>query len=158
MELKNENTVDLFKKLKEIFDEIDTRKQESRDKLQYFDRELSKVEHELEINPIDIQRGYKFAKRIQDIRMKRRVIKRDIELFNEIERKYDENWSMMQDLFRTSSKIRGISKKVVSKNNKWSNYNNLGEVNYQELTEEFNESFGDIDEQLKKLKKIGLNC
>ncbi len=44
------------------------------------DKQLCDLEHMLEFTPIDIQRGYKLAKQIQDIQRERRRIKNEIEL------------------------------------------------------------------------------
>lgn len=50
------------------------------DKVGELDKKLVDLYHEIELTPIDIQRGYRLAKQVQDVRKERRVYKDENEL------------------------------------------------------------------------------
>ena len=50
------------------------------DRIGELDRQLCDLNHIIEFTPMDIQKGYKYAKQIQDIRRERRALKDENEM------------------------------------------------------------------------------
>jgi hypothetical protein len=70
---KFKTMLDNYKELSKTFDEI-------YDKLQNVDKEISDIEHYIELTDQNVVNGYKLYKRLKDLRVKRRNIKRLIDL------------------------------------------------------------------------------
>jgi hypothetical protein len=54
------------------------------DRIGELDRQLCDLNHIIEFTPMDIQKGYKFAKQLQDLRKERRALKDENELLKPI--------------------------------------------------------------------------
>ena len=53
---------------------------ENYDKIGELDKQLCDIQHEIEFTPLDIQRGFRLAKKMQDVRKERRALKDENEL------------------------------------------------------------------------------
>lgn len=54
------------------------------DRIDELEKQLCDIQHQIELSIFDIQRGYRFAKQIQEIRKERRVLKDENELLRPI--------------------------------------------------------------------------
>lgn len=59
---------------------IDTMNTENNDKMSEIDKEICDIQHFIELTPLDIQRGYKLAKQLQDALQERRRLKDNYEM------------------------------------------------------------------------------
>lgn len=155
MDIKNDTTEELLLNAHEILLEIERRRLELFDKQAYFDKLLSSQYHDIETSNFDAFRGYKAYKDIQRILRFRRVIKREIRVFNSPNRargrQNSKNWTEMLDLYKQFLKAGGVRELSVKENNEWSNNDKLGKVLYSDIEKEYNRSFGDLDEALIRL-------
>jgi len=69
--------------------------------IQQCETETQDLLHEIELTKFDVQRGYKLAKQLQEIRQRRRELKDTVELLRSIKDFVDSNKQLKISLFKT---------------------------------------------------------
>lgn len=151
MDLKTTGTAELLKTFKSIAQELDERKATANEKQSYFDKKLDEIEHQIEVTPMNVYKGYQLAKEFQRIRMLRRVVKRDLLIFNQ----FDKSGLKWKDVIAFVNNLKKIenktSKRRAKEQRQWSNYHRLGEITHKDVDDEFNKKYGNLNDQLDKL-------
>ncbi|WP_461199207.1 hypothetical protein [Enterococcus sp. N249-2] len=150
--LKEVETHVLISKFYDIADELIYRERTSTEKLSFFSKRISEIQHEIESTPFDVFRGYKFAKSLQKFAMLRRKVKRDKFYFLELKNRANFDVNTLYDSSELFKKLKSFSVENTGSNYNWSNYEKLGDINYQEIEDEYNKQFGSLNDQLEKLK------
>lgn len=145
-------TIDLLKMLVDITGEIYNRSSTSKEKLSYFDKQQSEIEHEIEITPLSASTGYQLAKELQRVRMLRRLVKRDISTFDSLKPRGVD----IGKIYNQSKSIESspaISCKNQKEQEQWSNYERLGKVTHVDVENAYSQKYGTLEFQMNKLQK-----
>lgn len=89
----------LFSELTAIRNEITQTYDRLRSMQSEIDRELSDVYHEIEASRFDVVRGYKFAKKLQSVLQRRRVIKGEFALVQPLYNMFSDNFEATRKTF-----------------------------------------------------------
>jgi ribonuclease BN (tRNA processing enzyme) len=72
------------------------------------EKEQQDLLHEIELTKFDIQKGYGLAKKLQDVRQRRRQLKNRMEILGPLKDFHDRNQKMKIDLFKVQTKIKQV--------------------------------------------------
>jgi 5-bromo-4-chloroindolyl phosphate hydrolysis protein len=76
--------------------------------IQQCESETQDLLHEIELTKFDVQRGYKLAKQLQEIRQRRRELKDTVELLRNIKDFLDCNKQLKISLFKTLTSMERV--------------------------------------------------
>ena len=143
--------------VKECLDEVERRRLENNDKLKYFDKKISDLYHEIETKAFDAFSGWKMNNKLQHQLRLRRIVKNEMWIFNYIHKfsndgKGAKEWKNNLDYFNSIVRGSDTTLNTICRQKDWSNTSKLGELSYQEVDEEYNKKFGQLEDQLSILK------
>lgn len=145
------DTVDLLKLLADVSEELYIRDSTANDKVSYFSKKRSDIEHEMETTSFDVFHGYYYAKDIQKYSMLRRIAKRDLDLFKLTTRTGGCSFERIYKYTQNIVKDYLLKDEVVQQGKEWSNYEKLGYITFGEMDDEYNKKFGTLEDQIKIL-------
>jgi len=76
--------------------------------IQQCESETQDLLHEIELTKFDVQRGYRLAKQLQEVRQRRRRLKDTVELFRNIKDFLDCNKQLKISLFKTLTSMERV--------------------------------------------------
>lgn len=157
-ELRDMDTYDLVRALIGIVGELAYRNENASDKVSYFSKKRSEVEHEIEVTSFNAFQGYRYAKEIQDLSMYRRMAKRDIDILSTMNCTKGMNIDTLYNGVTKLMNSKFLKDHVKENNYKWSNYGQLGELTYSKMDDEYNKKFGELDDQIVLLQQKYDRC
>ena len=78
---------DMLKQVNTFMTDLPRRIQQVKMEINYYQEELQDLEHYIEFTNLSASQGYKIAKEIKDVRMKRRELKNELEYLEIIEKR-----------------------------------------------------------------------
>ena len=97
--------LDWMKKLEGLLEEFKVGFDDQRKRLSEVDLELSEILHELENVRFNVVEGYYYAKRIQELRVKRRLIKSEFEKYQRVNSQLIKNPNFMLERIKKGSHV-----------------------------------------------------
>ena len=156
MEIKDVHTSDLLLHIKICLDEVEKRRMESNEKLQYFDKKVSDIYHEIETTNFNAQIGWRLTKNLQEKLRMRRVVKNEQWIFNAIYKNSRDNssreWKQYIDYIESIIKTSSTTPCKIKQQDEWSNVAKLGKIKYREVEAESDKRFGKVEDKLLELK------
>lgn len=107
--------IDLITNMVETLQYVPQRYLELTNNLSIVQGKITDLEHDIENKKFDIQKGYKFAKQLQDLRKERRQIKNEIDLLEQLNQYIKNNKKLEIDLF----KIKTTMLKIKDRQDNW---------------------------------------
>ncbi len=157
MDLRTISTHELLQHVIDSLGEIEKRRYESYDMIQYFDQQASDVFHKMETENLENGIGEALAYELQHLRRLRRLVKRDYYIHNGLKELFDntgESWKNVSKILRSAGNQHFMSQKQQKSNQEWSNIEELGKVDYAMVDEEYNKKFGTLEAAFSKLKEV----
>lgn len=149
-------TADLFQLMHECAKEIENRRMEANDKVQYFDKISSKYNHEIETELYSASSGYKTVVDYQWQLRCRRIAKYDQAIFTNVRDVGDGNfkeWKEFIYLLKRFMNINPLSVKSREDNENYLNGKQKPRITYADMVKEYDKRYGSLDDALSKLQK-----
>lgn len=152
IDVKEMSAVDLVLLAYAVLGALKTRKNSSYDLIAHFNKQLEDIQHTMETKAMDVFTGYKLAKQTQDVRRMRRILKRDIALYQKMN-EWKTDIKEIHDKFERIAKSSWCKPDNIIQQSDYSNDAKLGKLTYGSVEDAYNATLPDLEDGLQQLKK-----